>query len=129
MDMHPQAKKLLADQGRHSRFAPDNGEDRRHHGLSCTEMSQVPDQKSKKIADSVLVRLSTFALGVALYGGIARSIVEKVAADPVPHLGRLGNAGLHRGVTLPVRWQPDRGEAEVLVFLRGWRPRLSLAGA
>ncbi|MEE7504035.1 hypothetical protein ACLBXO_27990 [Methylobacterium sp. C33D] len=44
-------------------------------------MSDVPDQKRKTITDSVLARLSTFALGVGLYEGIARSIVEKAVAD------------------------------------------------
>ncbi|MBN4095594.1 MULTISPECIES: hypothetical protein [Methylobacterium] len=44
-------------------------------------MSDVPDPKRKAIADSVLVRLSTFALGIGLYDGIARSIVEKAVAD------------------------------------------------
>ncbi|GAN48623.1 hypothetical protein ABID82_005596 [Methylobacterium sp. PvP062] len=44
-------------------------------------MSDVPDQKRTKIAESVLVRLSTFALGAGLCDGIARSIVEKVVAD------------------------------------------------
>ncbi|WCS27401.1 hypothetical protein LOK46_11445 [Methylobacterium sp. NMS14P] len=61
--------------------SPHEGEDRGHQGLSEADMSDVPDQKRKTIADSVLVRLSTFALGAGLYEGIARSIVEKVVAD------------------------------------------------
>jgi len=81
IEMHPQAREAAGRRSDRTRPSPHDGEDRRHHGPSGTEMSDAPDQKRKAIADSVLARLSTFALGVGLYEGIARSIVEKAVAD------------------------------------------------